>query len=45
MTDDKIEKFFEGIISEKEELTILKLLSADFSDEEILKILLEKGED
>jgi len=44
MTDDIIEKFFEGIIDNVEDLRIIKLLSSEISEDEILSKLLEKGE-
>ena len=44
MTDNIIERFFEGIITDEEELRILKLLFLDLTDDEILSKLLEREE-
>ena len=44
MTENIIDKFFEGIISDDEELRILKLLSSDLTEDEILEELLTLGE-
>ena len=44
MTHNIIERFFEGIITDEEELRILKLLFLDLTDDEILSKLLEREE-
>ncbi|MGC9777785.1 MAG: hypothetical protein HZR80_00920 [Candidatus Heimdallarchaeota archaeon] len=44
MTENIIDKFFEGIISDDEEIQILKLLSSELTDDEILEKLLIVGE-
>lgn len=43
MQKDNFENFFEALITDKKELKILKLISEDLNEDEIIEILL-KGE-
>jgi len=43
MQKDNLENFFEALITDEKELKILKLISGDLNEDEIIEILL-KGE-
>lgn len=47
MEEDNLENFFEDLIKDEKELKILKLLSQDINEDEIIEILLnyENGND
>lgn len=47
MEDDNLENFFEALIADEKEFRILKLISKDINEDEILEILLngENGGD
>ncbi len=47
MEEDNLENFFEDLIKDEKELKILKLLSQDINEDEIIEILLnyENGGD